>query len=264
MRYKIGDVSKYLNLSDQMIRYYEKCGVIYPQRGGNGKYRYYSEMDVFLLFDAMRYKEWDINISDVRNLIEDDYFNNIVSKLEAFNKKLESKITYEKMLHTRIKKIESQIRLCQYNVGNYWVEEIEEKMLLFSGTAKGDCYDLTQTQQDSLKEVYAKKNISFFDVFIEFERENEQWWYSIDRSLYEALDIKTQGKVLEKQMCLCTIVDMGVFGEFNKDCINCIMAYMKSKLYKKSGNPFGIIIGRGTGQEKYRRLMQLYVPIETL
>ena len=28
--YKIGDVSKILNISNEMIRYYEKCGVIEP------------------------------------------------------------------------------------------------------------------------------------------------------------------------------------------------------------------------------------------
>ena len=57
MLYRIGDVSKHLNISDQMIRYYEKCGVIHPVRSGDGRYRYYSEMDIFLLFEVMKYKQ---------------------------------------------------------------------------------------------------------------------------------------------------------------------------------------------------------------
>lgn len=68
MEYKIGDVSKILNISDQMIRYYEKLGVIKPKRKGDGKYRYYDAMDVFWLYEAMKYKEWDINIAEVKDM----------------------------------------------------------------------------------------------------------------------------------------------------------------------------------------------------
>ena len=57
MGYRIGDVSKMLKISDQMIRYYEKCGLIQPKREGDGKYRTYTDMDVFLIFEAMKYKE---------------------------------------------------------------------------------------------------------------------------------------------------------------------------------------------------------------
>ncbi|WP_326839095.1 FAD-dependent oxidoreductase [Clostridium aromativorans] len=42
----MGDVSKILDISDQMIRYYEKLGVITPKRKGDGKYRYYDAIIV--------------------------------------------------------------------------------------------------------------------------------------------------------------------------------------------------------------------------
>lgn len=45
---RIGDVSKMLQISDQMIRYYEKKGIIHPKRSEDGKYRIYSMADVFM------------------------------------------------------------------------------------------------------------------------------------------------------------------------------------------------------------------------
>ena len=49
MEYKIGEVSKILNISKEMIRYYEKQGILKPSRKEDNNYRTYSVMDVFLL-----------------------------------------------------------------------------------------------------------------------------------------------------------------------------------------------------------------------
>ena len=41
MRYKIGDVAKILGISTDLIRYYEKKGVVSPEKGQHNSYRYY-------------------------------------------------------------------------------------------------------------------------------------------------------------------------------------------------------------------------------
>lgn len=51
MEYKIGEVSKILNISKEMIRYYEKQGILKPSRKEDNNYRTYSVMDVFLLME---------------------------------------------------------------------------------------------------------------------------------------------------------------------------------------------------------------------
>lgn len=48
MEYKIGEVSKILNISKEMIRYYEKQGILKPSRKEDNNYRTYSVMDVFI------------------------------------------------------------------------------------------------------------------------------------------------------------------------------------------------------------------------
>ena len=87
MRYRIGDVSKMLKISDQMIRYYEKCGVIQPERSEDGKYRYYTDMDIFLLLEAMKYKELDINIADFGRMVNSRFYDLLVEKLDDYEKK---------------------------------------------------------------------------------------------------------------------------------------------------------------------------------
>ena len=55
MNYKIGEVSKMFNISKEMLRYYEKKGVLHPKRIDENNYRVYDEMDIFLLFECCRY-----------------------------------------------------------------------------------------------------------------------------------------------------------------------------------------------------------------
>ena len=49
-QYKIGDISRLFNLSSEMIRYYEKMGIIDPIRDEKNGYRYYSIFDIYILF----------------------------------------------------------------------------------------------------------------------------------------------------------------------------------------------------------------------
>lgn len=55
MNYKIGEVSKMFNISKEMLRYYEKKGVLHPKRIDENNYRVYDEMDIFLLFEIVQY-----------------------------------------------------------------------------------------------------------------------------------------------------------------------------------------------------------------
>ena len=41
MRYKIGDVAKILGISPDLLRYYEKKGVVKPVKHRSNDYRYY-------------------------------------------------------------------------------------------------------------------------------------------------------------------------------------------------------------------------------
>lgn len=53
MKYFVGDLARILNLSSEMIRYYEKMEMFKPHRQEDSNYRIYSAKDVILLVIAM-------------------------------------------------------------------------------------------------------------------------------------------------------------------------------------------------------------------
>ncbi|AZV57507.1 MerR family transcriptional regulator [Clostridium sp. AWRP] len=89
MNYYIGEFSKKIGLSIDTLRYYEKLGLIYPERNKINR-RIYSEKDIEWLKFIIRLKETNMPIKDIQ------YY---------------SKLRYEgdKTLEERLKLLEEQM-----------------------------------------------------------------------------------------------------------------------------------------------------------
>lgn len=263
-KYRIGDVSKMLHISDQMIRYYEKNGVIHPTRSKDGNYRMYSMEDVFFLFDAMRYKRWNINIGEISKLINEDYFHVLSNKLQTENIRLNKEIEDKIRLQKRLSEINEKLKICKYNIGKYWIAEKPEARYYYSGISKGDIYEKPELDDRMANQIFDPNNITYFDVYVEFEKKELVWWYKIDENYYQDLQIKDYGKSKKEttKLCLCTYVNMGEMGEFSDEILKDINRYMKENGYILNGIPRGMILGRGNEQKgKLCRIMELEIPV---
>ena len=92
MNYKIGEVSKMFNISKEMLRYYEKKGVLHPKRIDENNYRVYDEMDIFLLFEIVQYQA----------MISNNYMENYAGYLEKYESSLRKEIAYKMILERHI------------------------------------------------------------------------------------------------------------------------------------------------------------------
>ena len=72
-QYKIGDISRLFNLSSEMIRYYEKMGIIDPIRDEKNGYRYYSIFDIYILLECLQYQNLGMKIKEIPNFINFNY-----------------------------------------------------------------------------------------------------------------------------------------------------------------------------------------------
>ncbi len=266
MKYRIGDVSKMLHISDQMIRYYEKNGVIHPERSGDGQYRLYTEMDVFLLFEAMKYKEWDISIPEINDMISNDYYNTLIEKLGVYEDHLRKETDYREAMLQRVSRVRRKLKLSRYNIGHIAVDIMPESELFYMGESQGDSYDLKGMDEDMAAVVYSREYVPFFDPYAEYEGERGSWWYLINSDLAQKLSLPRHGKHrhLEERAALTTFIDMGEPGEFTADRYSFLQEYADENGYEVTGPLSGIIIGRGNEGDHFRRMMQLTLPIRSL
>jgi DNA-binding transcriptional MerR regulator len=71
-KYKIGAVTKLLNLSEDTLRYYESRGVVNPEKDEESGYRYYDAWDLNFLLDSIWYRSFDFSLKDVVKMLNED------------------------------------------------------------------------------------------------------------------------------------------------------------------------------------------------
>ena len=69
--YKIGEVAKFLGLSSEALRYYEKNDIIRSHRDKDSGYRYYDAWDINFLLDCNGYRSYELPVSTVRAILND-------------------------------------------------------------------------------------------------------------------------------------------------------------------------------------------------
>ncbi len=89
MKYSISQLSKMAGVSSRTLRYYEEIGLLMPREKGENGYRYYDLQQVDRLQQIMFYRSFDMELEEIKNILDADDFNPI-SALESHIVKLEN------------------------------------------------------------------------------------------------------------------------------------------------------------------------------
>lgn len=264
MEYNIKEVSNILNISREMIRYYEKKGMISPRRKEENNYRSYDTMDIFFLMEAIQYQGWNINIKSIRGLKEENYYVQIVEYLMKYHDELIQDIDYKTLVSERIGQVIERNKMGLYNMGNYWVKRIPERYLFHVVTGEGDSYERICLPEEMSKMLYSDENIPFWDVYFEYKDGKEFWGLSFEKRYFDKLKIsyKENMTYIPEEYCLCTNVNLGAIGAFHQDFYAGALEYLERRGYVQKGTVSALLIGRGMEEDGFYRLIELHIPIE--
>ncbi len=265
MEYKIGEVSQLLHTSKEMIRYYEKKGILKPDRKDKNNYRTYSTMDVFMLMEIIQYQSLDFTLKEINELIQDDYYEKLHQHLKKLDEKIDKEIELKQLMKYRLNEINERAEACQLNVGHYWVKKIPEREAFYMCASHNDNYERFEMDDRSSEFVFSSEHMSFCEALIRFEDDKESWWYAMneDYASHFAVPKTRCREAIPSHLCLCSIIDMGEIGLFNRSCISPILEYANEN-YQIDGFPIGVLIGRGFDNHHFKRMMEIQVPIKTL
>ena len=68
-RFLIGEVSEYLGVSRDTLRYYDKDNILKPSIIGKNGYRYYTIEDIIKLSYVIAFREINISIKEIKDII---------------------------------------------------------------------------------------------------------------------------------------------------------------------------------------------------
>lgn len=68
--YKIGEISKLYNISNDILRYYEKIGLLIPDTKGENGYRYYSEKHLWKLNNIRSLRNLGVGLKEITEFLK--------------------------------------------------------------------------------------------------------------------------------------------------------------------------------------------------
>lgn len=117
MKYKIGDIARILGVSPDLLRYYEKKGIVKPVKDPNNDYRYYEPWDVNFLMDCIWYKSFHFGIDQVAELITRSTADEVADVLDRKVIELRAEIRRNELLVRRAREHQSDLLRLKNELG---------------------------------------------------------------------------------------------------------------------------------------------------
>ena len=87
MEYTVQKLGKLAGVSTRTLRYYDEIGILRPERINSSGYRIYGEKEVDRLQQILFYRELDVSLNSIKEIVTDPFFNK-VSVLREHREKL--------------------------------------------------------------------------------------------------------------------------------------------------------------------------------
>jgi len=152
----------------------------------------------------------------------------------------------------------------ELNIGNIWVKKCPGYTLYPLMKSHDDSYGDFETKKEIQQKVHSTELLPFSDAMIEVKEDYEQWSIAFDEKFANHFNIpKDHGvRYVPSQFCACMIVNMGEIGDFNRSIIDQAVFKIKAMNYEIIGEPRGFMLCRGYKDKKFRRLLEIQVPIQ--
>lgn len=107
MEYTIMKLARLAGISTRTLRFYDELGILKPARISSSGYRIYGELEVDRLQQIMFYREFGLNLEEIKKILESPAFNEKKALLEHMERLLEKREQLELMLNNVERSIEA-------------------------------------------------------------------------------------------------------------------------------------------------------------
>lgn len=90
--YRIGEISRLYKISTDILRYYDKIGLMSPDFTGENGYRYYSKKQIWKLNNIRNLRNIGVGLEDIKEFLDERNINSANDIIEFQLEKVEDKI----------------------------------------------------------------------------------------------------------------------------------------------------------------------------
>lgn len=204
LRYKIGDVARILGISRDLLRYYEKKGVVRPQKDKLNDYRYYDTWDINFLMDCLWYKQYGFGIDQIAHMVTDSDYDALLSQIDDKREDIQTTLRHQELLLRRITEHRDQIGGISDYLGKCDICQSPEILCYLNryNATYDDSQELLQLGQSWLN--YMPFTQRYFEISQEDlidKRDNFAWGFSLTMDYAELFDIEVDAPVSHLPAC---------------------------------------------------------------
>ncbi|MGM0216458.1 MerR family transcriptional regulator [Enterococcus sp. AZ109] len=274
-KYKIGDISKLLNIPVQTLRFYEEKKIISPSKDDKSGYRYYDAWTINDLMDALILRKCDFSLQQTESIIKNQSLDNVC---EEFDKKEEILLDKMDTLRAMLDAV-STSRMKMQNFKYYLGKVIKCKNpdLVFHRYREKDMLQTSEKSQDL--ESLSKELTPWIEAlpaaiptfYIPFpslnhvsKQETPYWWgfsiaYELSSKYY--LQPGNGNEYIPSVNAIYTVFEANEEGTFINSFYEQVYTKIVEEGYIISGSPFGRLIAKTQQSNTYRRYFEVWVPI---
>lgn len=143
MEYTVSQLAQLSGVSGRTLRYYDQIGLLKPARINSSGYRIYGQKEVDLLQQILFYRELDVSLEEIMEIINKPTFHEMIALKNHYNKLKKKRDRLDKILATIERTIASK-------EGGYPMQDAEK----FEGLKENMIADNEQKYGKEIREKY--------------------------------------------------------------------------------------------------------------
>ena len=269
MRYKIGDVARILGISTDLLRYYEKKGVVTPQKDKTNDYRYYDTWDINFLIDCLWYKRFGFGIPQVAYMVTDCYHGDLISLLDEKGDQLESELRRQEQLLGRLREYREAVQRVKAFLGVCEIADSPELICYlnrfnYSYNYTPEMQKLSRQWQEYMP--FTQRYFEIPQVGLLGKGDDFAWGFSLRTAYAEELNVpvKPPVKKLGSRRCIHSAFKSSGKNAFTPRHLRFLLDYAEREGLRVTGPAMGTLVCsvREEGSEELTGYFEVWLPIE--
>ena len=267
MRYKIGDVAKILGISPDLLRYYEKKGVVKPVKDRSNDYRYYEPWDINFLIDCLWYKNFGFGIEQVAKIVSRSSYADIQTMMSGKEAEIEASIRHQEMLLRRTREHQQEVARARTLLGKcdlVYSPEIYRYLNRYN-FIYDNSKELQALSHQWLQYMpFTHRCFEIGQEDLENKTDNYAWGFSLSMDYVQELAVPLKPPVahLPSQPSIHSVFTSSGKDAFSPRHLKFIMEYARNNGLAVAGNARGNLICSVLEDERLTGYFEVWLPIE--
>lgn len=165
-QYTIHDVAALLGISADAIRLYEKEGLVEPERNPQNGYRYYGFDQIHKIMGISMYRQLDVGIAEIREILSDQSFEGISERFSGFIDDTQKEIERLQKKIEKLSYMKQHIDSLAMGIGNCQIKDLPERYILYH-------QDATELLYRKVQKLITSPVFSYGNFCYRLERDEE-------------------------------------------------------------------------------------------